>query len=59
MTRDAPQEAGPPRPREMPDVIYAWPSDVTPAGETALAGSWGARRHYTDEAVRYIRAEPE
>ena len=41
--------------RRMPDEIIAWPSDVTPPGETALTGTWSARRHYTDEAVIYVR----
>ena len=44
-------------PRKMPDEIIAWPSNVTPSGEIALTGAWSARRHYTDEAVRYVRAD--
>ena len=42
----------------MPDEIFAWPSDVTPTDETALAGSWGQTR-FPDEAVRYARADAE
>ena len=42
------------QPRFMPDEIIAWPSNVTSGGEFALTGSWGARRHYTDEAVSYV-----
>jgi hypothetical protein len=45
------------RPREMPDEIIAWPSTVTPGGAVALTGSWGTRRHYTDEAVVYVRKD--
>ena len=29
----------------MPNEIVAWPADVTPPGETALTGTWSARRH--------------
>lgn len=43
--------------RRMPDEIVAWPSDVTQPGETALTGAWSARRHYTDEAVTYVRKD--
>jgi hypothetical protein len=43
--------------RHMPEEIVAWPSSVSPRGETALAGLWSARRHYTDEAVRYVRED--
>ena len=43
--------------RQMPDEIIAWPADVTPGGETAMTGSWSIRRHCTDEAVRYVRAD--
>lgn len=43
--------------RQMPDEIIAWPADVTPPGETALTGTWSARRHYTDEAVTYVRKD--
>ena len=42
-------------PRRMPDEIIAWPSGVTPSGAVALTGTWSARRHYSDEAVRYMR----
>lgn len=39
----------------MPDEIVAWPADVSPGGHTALTGIWSARRHYSDEAVWYVR----
>jgi hypothetical protein len=45
------------RTRNMPDEIVAWPADVTPAGSFALTGAWSARRHYTDEAVAYVRKD--
>lgn len=44
---------------EMPEEIMAWPADVTPAGEVALTGWWGASRHYTDDAVRYVRKDDQ
>lgn len=44
------------RSASMPDVIFAWPSDVTPHGETALSGSW-AQTRYPDEAERYVRQD--
>lgn len=39
---------------DMPEKIYAWPSDVTPPDETALAGTWGVSR-YPPEAEAYTR----
>lgn len=38
----------------MPEKINAWPSDVTPPDETALAGTWGVSR-YHPEAEAYTR----
>lgn len=42
-------------PRLMPGQIFAWPSDVTPGGELAQAGTWGARRH-AEDAIAYYRS---
>lgn len=41
---------------DAPERIWAWPSDVTPQNEPALAGTWGVSR-YPEDATGYIRAD--
>lgn len=38
---------------DMPERIFAWPSDVTPPDKTALTGTWGVKR-YPAEAVGFV-----